>query len=132
SITAHNDHLGVRRPVDHDSVRAFNTVVRPQGADSPQRPATTEETMRIRGILDSLRRLRPPRADSVANGADDDGSGTVALLEIAQAFSRGRIHPRRSILFVSHTAEEKGLLGSDWYTDHATVPIDSIVAEIDV
>ena len=43
----------------------------------------------------------------------------------------GRERPRRSILFVSHTAEEAGLLGSAWFTDHATVPVDSIVAEID-
>jgi hypothetical protein len=132
SITAHNDHIGVRPPVDHDSLRAFNTVVRPQGADSPRRPATADETVRIRAILDSLRRLRPPRADSVANGADDDGSGTVALLEIAEAFSRGSVKPRRSILFVSHTAEENGLVGSEWFTDHPTVPLDSIVAEIDL
>jgi Zn-dependent M28 family amino/carboxypeptidase len=44
--------------------------------------------------------------------------------------SRG-VHPRRSILFVSHTAEEAGLLGSRWYTSHSTVPMDSVVAEID-
>ncbi len=66
------------------------------------------------------------------NGADDDGSGTVALIELAEAFVKQHVKPRRSILFVSHTAEEKGLLGSEWYTDHATVPIDSIVAEFDV
>jgi Zn-dependent M28 family amino/carboxypeptidase len=88
--------------------------------------------IRVRRILDSLRALRPPRPDSINNGADDDGSGTVALIEIAQAMMRSGARPRRSILFVSHTAEEKGLLGSAWYTDHATVPIDSIVAEIDV
>jgi Zn-dependent M28 family amino/carboxypeptidase len=133
SITAHNDHIGYRHVVvDHDSLRAFNTVVRPLGADSPNRPALPAETVRIRRILDSLRALRPPRPDSINNGADDDGSGTVALIEIAQAMMRSGARPRRSILFVSHTAEEKGLLGSAWYTDHATVPIDSIVAEIDV
>jgi len=133
SITAHNDHIGfTHRPVDHDSLRAFNTVVRPLGADSRPHAPSTEETARIRVILDSLRRVRPPRADSVNNGADDDGSGTVALIELAQAFKHSGVKPRRSILFVSHTAEEKGLLGSAWYTDHPTVPLDSIVAEIDV
>ncbi len=76
--------------------------------------------------------MHTPRLDSINNGADDDGSGTIALIEIAEAFAKGGVHPRRSILFVSHTAEEKGLLGSAWYTDHATVPIDSIVAEFDV
>jgi hypothetical protein len=133
AITAHNDHVGfTHNPVDHDSLRAFNTIVRPMGADSRMREPTADEWKRIRTILDSLRALRPPRRDSIRNGADDDGSGTIALIEIAEALARGDIKPRRSILLVSHTAEEKGLIGSEWFTDHATVPIDSIVAEFDV
>ncbi len=134
SLSAHHDHVGFdRSPVDHDSLRAFNRVVRPMGADSPMRPATDEERAKIRTILDSLRALRGPRPDSIRNGADDDGSGTAAILEIAESFARatGAQRPRRSILFVSHTGEEAGLLGSRWYSDHATVPIDSIVGEID-
>lgn len=133
SITAHNDHIGFnRRPVDHDSLRAFNAVIRPLGADSRPHPASADEALRIRRILDSLRASHPPRLDSIYNGADDDGSGTIALIEIAQAFARTGRRPRRSILLVSHTAEERGLLGSAWFTDHPTVPLDSIVAEIDV
>ena len=132
SLTAHNDHVGFDRfPVDHDSLRAFNRVIRPMGADSPQRPPTDEEWKAIRRILDSLRRVNQPRLDSIRNGADDDGTGTVALLEIAEAMSRAAARPRRSILFVNHTGEEAGLLGSRWFTDHSTVPLDSIVAEID-
>ena len=133
AITAHNDHVGYdHSPADHDSLRAFNRVVRPMGADSPLRPPSAEEWTKIRVILDSLRRANTPRLDSIRNGADDDGSGTVAILEIAQAMSRAGVHPRRSMLFVNHTGEEDGLLGSHWYTDHATVPIDSIVGEIDL
>jgi peptidase M28-like protein len=134
SLSAHHDHVGFdHHPVDHDSLRAFNRIVRPMGADSPNRPATDEENAKIRAILDSLRAIRPPRPDSIRNGADDDGSGTVAIIEIAEAFARaqGADRPRRSILFVSHTGEEAGLLGSRWYSDHPTVPIDSIVGEID-
>jgi peptidase M28-like protein len=134
SLSAHHDHVGFDHyPVDHDSLRAFNRVVRPMGADSPMRPATAEEQVKIRKILDSLRAIRPPRPDSIRNGADDDGSGTVAILEIAESFAtaKGADRPRRSILFISHTGEEAGLLGSRWYSDHATVPIDSIVGEID-
>ena len=132
ALTAHNDHVGFdHAPVDHDSVRAFDRVVRPMGADSPPREATPDEWARIRPMLDSLRRAHPPRLDSIRNGADDDGSGTVSILEIAEAMARGPDKPRRSILFVSHTAEEAGLLGSAWFTDHATVPLDSVVAEID-
>ncbi len=132
ALTAHNDHVGFdHAPVDHDSVRAFDRIVRPMGADSPPREATPAEWAKIRAILDSLRRVHKPRLDSIRNGADDDGSGTVAILEIAEAMALGAERPRRSILFVSHTAEEAGLQGSAWFTDHATVPLDSVVAEID-
>ena len=133
SLTAHNDHVGYdNMPQDHDSLRAFNAVVRPMGADSPARDATPEEAQRVRRIRDSLRAVRPAaRPDSIRNGADDDGSGTVALLEIAELLSAGP-KLRRSILFVSHTAEEFGLLGSQWFTDHPTVTRDSIIGEIDM
>ncbi len=134
AISAHHDHVGfASRPVDHDSTYAYNRVVRPMGADSPMRLATPVEAARIAAIRDSLRRARPSRPDSVFNGADDDGSGTVALIAIAQTLSAGGgARPRRSILFVSHAAEERGLLGSAWFTDHPTVARDSIVAEMDM
>jgi putative aminopeptidase FrvX len=131
AVTAHNDHVGMGRAVDHDSLRAFNRVVRPLGADSPNRPASPEERARIEALLGSLRRDHPPRLDSIYNGADDDGSGTVALVALARALAAGP-RPRRSVLLVSHAAEEPGLVGSEWFTDHPTVPRDSIVAEIDV
>jgi hypothetical protein len=131
SLTAHNDHVGFdHAPVDHDSLRAFDRVIRPMGADSPVREPTPDEWKAIRTTLDSLRRVHRPRLDSIRNGADDDGSGTVSILEIAAALSRGT-HPKRSILFVSHVGEETGLSGSHWYGSHSTVPMDSIVAEID-
>jgi hypothetical protein len=132
SLSAHNDHVGLARPpVDHDSTRAFNRVVRPMGADSPPRPPTTEEAVRVAASRDSLRAAHRAKVDSVYNGADDDGSGTVALVELARVLSTTR-HPRRSILFISHAAEERGLLGSRWFTDNPTVPGDSIVAELDM
>src|SRR5436190_10446796 len=131
SLSAHNDHVGFdHTPVDHDSLRAFNRVMRPMGADSPVRQPDAGQSARIRAILDSLRKVHTPRLDSVRNGADDDGSGTVSILEIAEKLASGP-RPRRSVLFVSHTGEEDGLVGSRWYGDHSTVPIDSIVAEID-
>ena len=132
ALSAHNDHIGMRRDaVDHDSVRAFNRVVRPLGADSPDRAPTPEEELHIHRDLDSLRAARAPRPDSIFNGADDDGSGTVLLVELARVLSAGP-RPRRSILFVSHAAEEIGLRGSEYFTDHPTVPRDSIVAELDM
>jgi hypothetical protein len=134
SLTAHNDHVGIcMSAVDHDSMRAFLHVLRPMGADTRTWNETPEADATIHGMIDSMRRLHPPRADSICNGADDDGSGTAAILELAESFASlpQAQRPRRSILFVSHVAEERGLVGSAWFTDHATVPVDSIVAEID-
>ena len=131
-VSAHNDHVGMTTPIDHDSVRAFNRVMRPAGANDDPDPPTPAQQARIAALRDSLRRVHGGvRMDSVLNGADDDGSGTVTLLEIAESLASGP-HPRRSILFMSHTAEEKGLFGSQWFTDHPTVPRDSIVADLNM
>ncbi len=135
AVGAHNDHLPVAVvPAEHDSVRAVNAVMRPQGADNSPGAPTAAQQARIRVILDSLRKIRPPHADSIYNGADDDGSGSVSVLEIAEAMARtpASERPRRSILFVWHTAEELSLLGSDWFTRHPTVPRDSIVAQLNI
>jgi hypothetical protein len=131
-VSAHNDHIGMTAPVDHDSVRAFNRVMRPAGANDDPDPPTPAQQARIAALRDSLRAAHGGvRMDSVNNGADDDGSGTVTLLEIAENLA-SRPHPRRSILFMSHTAEEKGLYGSEWFTDHPTVSRDSIVADLNM
>ena len=134
AIGAHSDHVGTRTQgaVEHDSLRAFNTVVKPQGADSPNRPATADEVARIKAMTDSLRAIVPARPDSINNGADDDGSGSMGVLEIAEAFATAKQRPKRSLLFVWHIGEEEGMLGSRWYTDHPTVPRDSIVAQLNV
>ena len=134
AIGAHNDHIGFNTtPVDHDSIRAFNMVARVQGADS-RRPAslTADQATRIRAITDSLHALHGARRDSINNGADDDGSGSVSVLEIAQALAASPARPKRSILFVWHTGEEAGLWGSAHFTDHPTVPRDAIVAQLNM
>jgi hypothetical protein len=69
--------------------------------------------------------------DRIWNGADDDGSGTVALMAIAHAFAQGP-RPKRSLLFVWHAGEERGLYGSKYFADYPTVPIDSIVAQLNI
>lgn len=132
AVGAHHDHVGMGAPVDHDSIRAFNSVVRPRGADDPQpRTVSDSQWKLINALVDSLHKANGRRADSIFNGADDDGSGTVLALEIAEALSKG-LRPARSVLFVFHTAEEKGLFGSLYYADHPTVPRDSIVAQINM
>jgi Zn-dependent M28 family amino/carboxypeptidase len=131
-IGAPNDHLAPFGRADHDSLRIVNLVTRPLGAASiPLRPSP-EEARVIAFKLDSVRRLRPPRVDSIYNGADDGGSGAVAALEIAEAMARGDLKPKRSILFIWFAGEESGLRGAGYFVDHSTVPRDSMVAEINL
>jgi hypothetical protein len=130
ALGAHNDAIGVVPAVDHDSLRAYNSVMRPRGANDPPGEPDAEQTTRIRAMVDSMRKLRPARLDSIVNGADDDGSGSMALLEIAERAVTSATRPKRSLLFVWHTGEESGLQGSRWFTDNPTVPKDSIVAQI--
>ena len=109
AIGAHNDHLGVRYAgaLDHDSLRAYNTmanrIVEARSHATPGTPGgglTPAERASIHVNVDSLRRIRPARRDSIYNGADDDGSGSVGVLEIAEAFARSGTKPRRSLIFV--------------------------------
>ena len=132
AIGAHSDHVGFGEPVDHDSLYAFYHIVRPEGADDGNKPATAEDWPKVRALLDSLRRVHTARVDSIFNGADDDGSGSMGVLEVAEAFATAPVKPKRSILFVWHVAEELGLLGSQYYTDHPTVPRDSIVGQVNI
>jgi hypothetical protein len=70
--------------------------------------------------------------DKIWNGADDDGSGTVAVMAMAEAFSKGAVRPKRSILFIWVAGEEKGLWGSEYFTDNPTVPIGSIITQLNI
>ncbi|MDP9179839.1 MAG: M28 family peptidase, partial [Gemmatimonadota bacterium] len=141
AIGAHSDHLGRRSsgPLDHDSLKVFNEIAEriynartQQGTGFPGTGLTPEERASIRVNVDSLRRIRPARADSIYNGADDDGSGSMGVLEIAERFARSPTKPKRSLIFVWHTAEELGLFGAEWFTDHPTVARDSIVAQLNI
>ena len=136
AIGAHNDHVGYTLGAagEHDSLKAYDMVALTAGGDTPRpRPVPTEEQWaRINALKDSLRQVYPARPDSVANGADDDGSGSVSVLEIAEAFATGKLKPKRSIIFVWHTGEEAGLWGSQWFTNHPAIPRDSIVAQLNL
>lgn len=88
-------------------------------------------------VVDGRRTGAPGRVtdgaidDRVWNGADDDGSGTVALMAIARAFADGP-RPKRSVLMVWHTGEESGLLGSRYFADYPAVPLEKIVAQLNI
>jgi hypothetical protein len=75
------------------------------------------------------------RGNDIYYGADDDGSGTVSILEIASAFAKAKAAgkgPRRSILFLANSGEEEGLWGSAFYTDHPTYPLDKTTVDLNI
>ncbi len=126
-VGAHNDHVGINTTViDHDSLRATNFVTRRQGANDPTCIPTAEQQVKINALIATARAARPARKDSIMNGADDDGSGSMVLLELAEKFAKEK--PARSVIFVSHQGEEGGLLGSRWFTDHPSIPLEKVVA----
>jgi hypothetical protein len=97
-------------------------------------PRLREEYVILSAHMDHVGVGRLVNGDSVFNGADDNASGTAGLLEIAQAFASlpEAERPRRSVIFLHVSGEEKGLLGSRWFADNPTVPVEQIVANINV
>jgi len=71
-------------------------------------------------------------ADSICNGADDDASGTIGVVELAEAFATLNPRPRRSLAFMAVSGEERGLWGSGYYADHPTVPLAQTVADLNM
>jgi hypothetical protein len=136
AIGAHNDHIGWSgRPVAHDSIYVVNHLFRAGGADDPPPRLDAAQQAQVNALIADIRKRSngaSARPDSIYNGADDDGSGSVSALEIAQYFAAQKVKPKRSLLFVWHVGEEAGLYGSEWYTDHPTVPRDSIVAQLNM
>jgi hypothetical protein len=121
----------IARAAAHDTiVNAYNVVAVVRGRDS----ARAGRYVVFSAHYDHLGIVPPPtaRGDSIANGADDDGSGTVTLLALAGAWARRAARLDRSVLFIWHTGEEKGLLGSAYAAAHPRVPLDSVVALINV
>jgi len=106
---------------------APNTVGILEGSD----PVLEREYLVYSAHMDHIG-LSPGRPDSVNNGADDDASGTTGVIELAEAFSRPGARPRRSIIFLTVSGEEKGLWGSRYFTEHPPVPIARIVADINL
>jgi hypothetical protein len=110
-----------------DSLATQNVVALLRGGD----PALRREYVVIGAHFDHLGRsttgaLDPEARDAVRLGADDNASGTAAVLELARIFAKSP--PRRSLLFVNFSGEEQGTLGSSYFVDHMPVPIDSVDA----
>lgn len=105
-----------------------NVVAVWEGSD----PLLKNEYVAVGAHYDHVGICAPGTADPICNGADDDGSGTTALLGMAEALSHVKQRPKRSVLFVWHCGEEKGLWGSRYFTDYPTVPLDKIVTQLNI
>ncbi len=110
-----------------DSSSAPNTIGILEGSD----PKLRNEYVVFSAHMDHIGISRG-KADSINNGADDDGSGTVGVIELAEAFSQKGVRPKRSMIFLTVSGEEKGLYGSAYFTEHPTVPLSDIVADLNI
>jgi len=94
-----------------------------------------DELVIITSHYDHIGKKASGEGDLINNGADDDGSGTVSVMELAKVFAQAKKDgkgPRRSILFMTVTGEEKGLLGSDYYTQHPVFPLANTVVDLNI
>jgi Zn-dependent M28 family amino/carboxypeptidase len=124
--------LNIRfRATEHmkiSKVESQNVIGMLPGSD----PTLKDQYVVFGAHLDHLGVGAPINGDSIYNGAMDDGSGIASLIEIATIAKEERLHPKRSVLFVAVTGEEKGLLGSEYFTANPTVPLTNIVADINM
>jgi hypothetical protein len=116
------------RQSKHRNVQSANVVAMLPGFD----PTLSTEYVVYTGHLDHLGIGAPKDGDRIYNGAFDNASGIAVMLEVARAFCSMPTPPNRSIIFLAVTAEEKGLLGSQYYAEFPTVPIKDIVANINL
>jgi Zn-dependent M28 family amino/carboxypeptidase len=114
--------------VKSEALTTQNVVAVFEGSD----PVLKNEYVALGAHYDHVGIGIPVNGDAIYNGADDDGSGTTALLSMAEALAKASVHPKRSVLFVWHAGEEKGLWGSHYFTDYPTVPLDKIVTQLNI
>lgn len=112
----------------HEAIQSPNVVARLPGGD----PGPRDEYVVYSAHLDHLGIGEPVNGDRIYNGALDNASGSACLLEIARAYSQMIQRPRRSILFVSVTGEEEGLLGSDFFAHYPTIAKGNLIADINM
>jgi Zn-dependent M28 family amino/carboxypeptidase len=120
--------LAARPMVAQSRLVSQNVVAVLPGSD----PTLQKEYVVLSAHLDHLGIGSPINGDAVFNGAMDNASGVAALLEIAHQLQQSRQQLKRSVLFLAVTGEEKGLLGSKYFTAHPTVPLRSIVADLNL
>ena len=121
-----NPRVTVERQTTWKTIETANVVGMVRGTD----PAVAGQHVVLGAHLDHIGVGKPVNGDAIYNGALDNGAGSATLIEVAKATAARP--PRRSVLFISATAEEKGLLGAEYYAGNPTVPVASIVSMIDL
>lgn len=121
-------NVSITVTVKSEQPKTQNVVAVWEGSD----PVLKKEYVALGAHYDHIGICAPGGADKICNGADDDGSGTTALLSIAEALAHAKQRPKRSILFVWHCGEEKGLWGSRYFTENPTVPLDKVVTQLNI
>jgi Zn-dependent M28 family amino/carboxypeptidase len=111
-----------------ETIGTQNVVGVWEGSD----PILKDEYVALGAHYDHIGICAPGANDPICNGADDDGSGTTSLLGMAEALAHAPSRPKRSVLFVWHCGEEKGLWGSRYFTDYPTIPLDRIVTQLNI
>jgi Zn-dependent M28 family amino/carboxypeptidase len=119
--------ISIAKKSTFKEITSPNVVAILEGSD----PELSKEYVSYSAHHDHIGIAKTVEKDKINNGALDNASGTAVLLETARILSKGK-QPKRSILFVAVTGEEKGLLGSDYYAQNPTVPIESIVANVNL
>jgi len=117
-----------QRKTRHSQVQSSNVAGLLPGWD----PHLKSEVVVVSAHLDHLGIGAPADGDSIYNGAYDNASGVAIMLELAKALRSLTRPPRRSILFLAVTGEEKGLLGSEYYAEYPTVPLENLVADLNL
>jgi hypothetical protein len=115
--------------MDVKTVRSENILGYLEGSDKK------DELVIVTAHYDHIGKRRGGEGDLINNGADDDGSGTTTVMELAKVFAQAKKDgkgPRRSMLFMTVTGEEKGLLGSDYYTQHPVFPLANTVVDLNI
>jgi hypothetical protein len=120
--------ITLARKTDHESITSPNIIGILRGSD----PELADEYVVITAHLDHIGTGVPINGDTIYNGMYDNAMGTSLLIETARAFAAMPEPPRRSILFIALTGEERGLVGSDYYAHYPTVPSDSLVANVNL
>ena len=126
--------LGARLAVEADNKWEDFTSPEVIGLLKGSDPTLAAEHVVLMGHLDHLgmKADAKPGEDAIYNGALDNAAGVATMLEAARLFAGQPVRPKRSILFIANTGEERGLLGADYYANHPTVPADSIVGLVDL